>query len=117
MENQPINIMRKTIQLALVSLITGIVSILPYLMLVINMLLSDVWAGIWIPTPCGYTLNGIVFGLISLVTGSLAIRQIKNNQGLEADHRLAIIGRVLGILGIIANIIFYVAFLLVVMRD
>lgn len=63
--------------------------------------------GVFMPL---YFLGGIFFGLISLVTGALVLWQVKNNLGNETGNRFAIIGMVLGVLGIIANILFWYAF-------
>ncbi len=108
MKNQINNPIPKTNQLAIVSLFAGILSILPYVPLLINMFLFMILnIGIWIPIP--FLLNvfsGITFGLISLITGGIAIRQIKGHKDIETGHRFVIIGMALSILGVIANILF-----------
>jgi len=126
MENKIENRSPKLNSKAEISLWAGIGSLVPYLYggslyLLMNkihqveLLMPIAFAfGVFMPL---YFLGGIFFGLISLITGALAIWQIKHNQGNEAGYRFAIIGIVLGVLGIIADILFCYNFLLAMVPD
>jgi hypothetical protein len=122
MENQIQSFIHKTNKIALTSLVTGIIAIAPYLIWIFGYLLaflgalgSDLFkettgiilfaivAGFFLPS----LIFGLVFGLISLTTGGIAIIQTRKSQGTEADYRLVIVSILLGTLGIIANIMFF----------
>ena len=62
-------------------------------------------------------IDGLVFGLTGLIGGSIAIIQVKRKQESGTGYRLAIIGIVLGVLGIISNVIFTSFFLMGMLRD
>jgi hypothetical protein len=103
---------------------TGICSLLPYLLLGIILYLGakgvdvEEFALIALDILPIYFFIGIVLGLVSLTTGILAIRQIKSGQNIEVGNRSAIVGMLLGILGIIANIVFWYIFILsIITRD
>jgi len=114
MEIQQNNAVRKISLPAIIGLTAGVVSFLPYLLWIINILLllaTNVfllWFLIYIPVSF-YSWNGIAFGFIGLTIGSIAIGQVKNKQDMGTGHHLAIIGMVLGVLGIISNLLFYAA--------
>jgi uncharacterized membrane protein HdeD (DUF308 family) len=107
---------------SVVCLVSGTIALAPYLAWIFAYLLSSNN----ITETIGFTLvatmavefflplfiTGIVFGLTSLITGSIAIIQIKKRRETETSYRLAIIGIVLGILGAIANVIFAYLFFL-----
>jgi len=123
MKNQADNPVRKTNRLAVVSLVSGILSLLPYLPALIVLFIGDhsgssdpyafekntlygkVLVQIINAIPSSvYAFGGILLGLISLIAGSKALRQINSGGNVEKGHRMAIIGRVLSVLGMIANI-------------
>jgi hypothetical protein len=119
MENQEGNHSPKLNPKSEISLWTGIGSLAPYLYggslyLLMNkihqveFLMPIALAfGVFMPL---YFLGGIFFGLISLITGAIVLWQVKNNLGNETGNRFAIAGIVLGVLGIITNIMFWYAF-------
>jgi uncharacterized membrane protein HdeD (DUF308 family) len=129
MENQIQAFIRKTNKATLISLVSGIIAIAPYLILIFGYLLaflgtlgddilstlgSDfvkeitgliffvIISGLFLPS----LIFGLSFGLISLTTGGIAIIQTMKSQGTAADYRLVIVSILLGVLGIIANIMF-----------
>ena len=51
-------------------------------------------------------LSGLILGAMSLVTGTLALKQIRDNQSKEIGNRSAAFGMTLGMLGMIVNILF-----------
>ena len=123
MKNQIDNPISKVNDLANTSRWTGIWSLLPYLFLGIMFYLdakrrapSEFGELAFAVVPICFGV-GIVLGLVSLITGILAIRQIKKNENIETGNRAATIGMVLGILGIIANILFCEFFVLAMTRD
>lgn len=108
METQHNKHVKKTNRLAVFSLVTGILSLLSYLPFIISILLFIV-TGIRDQISFPYVLNvfsGSILGLIGLTVSNIAIGQIKKSEGVEIDHRYAVIGKALSILGILVNIIF-----------
>ncbi len=122
MENQIQAFIRKTNKATLISLVSGIIAIAPYLTLIFGYLLAILGAlgsdlfkeitgmilfaiivGLFLPS----LIFGLSFGLISLTTGSIAIIQTRKSQGTEANYRLVIVSILLGVLGIIANVMFF----------
>ena len=131
MKNQIQDVSYKTNKASVISLVAGIIAIMPYLIWTFGYLLSNNYLNDLMET-IGFILMGImvvwflfpsfivglVFGPISLITGSIAILQIKNRQGVETGYRLAIVGILLGVLGLVANLLFYYYLILgLLMRD
>ena len=108
MKNQIQDVSHKTNKASVISLVTGIIAFAPYLVWGLGYLLlsNNVTETIgtilfaimvlefFIPS----FIIGLVFGLTSLISGSIAIMQIKNRRETETGYRLGIVGILLGIL-------------------
>jgi hypothetical protein len=94
---------------------SGIVSFLPFLLVIFILLLFALEIFSQIPGDLSYMLavtcfpfeavGGFLFGTISFISGHIALRQIKKNQGTEEEHRRVILGIIFGVLGVITNIL------------
>jgi len=88
----------------------GICSLLPYLISIIIIYLENRLNIIFFQIEFVVVLFclfwGVALGSVSLITGIMGLRQINNSQGMEVGTRSAIFGILLGIMGIIANILF-----------
>jgi hypothetical protein len=62
-----------------------------------------------------YIVGGIFFGLMSLINGILAIQHL--NLDKETGYRLAVIGMMLGMLGIMGNILLWYVFIRAIISD
>jgi len=95
---------------AITSLWLGVISLLPYMIALITRYLERRMDTLFFQVDFLIALFcllwGIVLGPVSLITGIVGIRQINNSEGTETGIYLAILGIVLGIIGIIANIRF-----------
>ena len=117
MKSQIQDVSAKTNKTTVVSLVSGIIAVAPYLIwmfgyLLINNDFAETIGTILIAIMAVEFLFpsfiiGLVFGLISFITGSIAIIQIRNSRETETGYRLAIVGILLGVLGIVANLLFY----------
>ena len=110
----------------------GIASLVPYLYgsvifyllitydkILQNEILNRVFSVIFmvsivIPAPL-YIVGGIFFGLMSLINGIPAIQHL--NLGKETGYRLAVIGMMLGMLGIIGNVLLWYVFIHAIISD
>lgn len=111
MKNQSNIPVRKVNRLAIVGLVAGFLSILPYLPLLAHFLLLALNAlvleknTIYEKIPMiVYNLVGILFGSFGLVTSNMALKQIKIGGDVEKGYRMVVTGKALSIFGIIANI-------------
>jgi hypothetical protein len=112
MENQVHNTFPKLNYFAHASRWLGVGSILPYILLgslyyFYNKtdVLSKFGEVAFVIVIIGL-LSGLVLGTMSLVTGTLAFKQIRNSQSREIGNRSVALGMMLGMLGIIVNILF-----------
>jgi hypothetical protein len=98
----------------------GIWALLPYVISGIKYYLEKIFDVIFYQTffleilVC--LLWGIIFGIATLITGIVGIWQIHKSQGMETGTRVAILGIVLGIIGITVNILFVFLVLAAFMR-
>ena len=125
MKEQHNNLVPKTNRLAIVGLMVGILSLLPYLPGLITSLIqggfiyssSDILAlekntfygGFLLQAVNAvpfifYRAGGILFGGSSFIIGTIALRQIKKRENVEKGYGMVIASIVFSILGIIANI-------------
>jgi uncharacterized protein DUF4190 len=121
MKNQSDNPVRKTNRLAIVSLVTGILSLLPYFPILIFLYTGDCLSMDYEKNSlCGmvdsvtraipgivYLLGGIIFGIVSLIASKKALGQISSGDQVEKGRSMAITGIILGIFGIIVNIYYF----------
>ena len=128
MKSQIQDVSHKTNKASAISLVTGTIAFAPYLVWGLGYLLLSntvtetigtiLFAIMVLEFFIPSFIIGLVFGLTSLISGSIAIMQIKNRRETETGFRLGIVGILLGILGIIANILFaYFFFLGLLMTD
>jgi len=128
MKSQIQDVSHKTNKASAISLVTGIIAFAPYLLWGLGYLLLSntvtetigtiLFAIMVLEFFIPSFIIGLVFGLTSLISGSISIMQIKNRREIETGFRLGIVGILLGILGIIANILFaYFFFLGLLMTD
>jgi hypothetical protein len=98
-----------------ISLVAGIIALAPYLVWVfVDSLYSHKSAETMLNLIAIITANmflpllviGIFAGLISLIAGMISFIDIKEGLGFRMDFRLTIIGIVLGVSGMIANVLF-----------
>ena len=103
----------------MVSLATGILSLLPYFPELVAALYNafspvDIWFPISASIPVAvYASAGLVFGTISLIVGSKAHKQIRKSENAEKGHGIATAGMILGALGLIMNVFYGILFVLI----
>jgi hypothetical protein len=109
MKNQSENLVSKTNRQSVISFMAGLFSLILYLPLLISLFVADFFGVLdtianAIPIVV-YFIGGILLGTIGLTNSNMALQQIKESGDIKGSRMIAIIGKVLSVLGIIANIV------------
>lgn len=106
MENPPDNAIGKTNKSAIKSLTAGSLSLFLYALSL--PLIFSIESNAWIIIAIIVSIGGITLCIISLNAGNESLEQFKGTDNSEKGYGIAIIGRILGILGAIASVLFLI---------